>query len=474
MRIAGPNHEEPRFAGWRLLGLGFWQAWQMIGICTDVLVPRADLPLVPHNPLLWILALTALGYLSVTAMAGKLAPFLSRRPCFLAAGGLTAIGSIAVPVSIAFGQGATGAIAFFTGTISISLGNALLLMMWGELWSTLATGRVGRHLYASYSFAFVLFFIASALPSWVAVAFNAGMPIASAAILAACRNEPRREPPVLPLDAKSIPIVRILFCVLVISIVYGLSQGIASASSQNDPLFISKAFALAGIGIAVITLSMVAAPSSTEPVALYRPIIPAMTAGIILMVLLPPLARFIGTGLIIMGVYCLDMFLMLVSTDIAFRTRIPVALPFGMSIFCARSGTLLGSMTAATLQHPELAPSETAGTVLHLGTLVLVLVGMLFFTQTDVQELYAVPRVAIDSSLEQKCASISRMCRLTNRESEVLVLLARGRTVRYICDELSIAQGTAKHHVSNIYRKVGVFDRQGLLDAIEQGAVGKA
>lgn len=55
------------------------------------------------------------------------------------------------------------------------------------------------------------------------------------------------------------------------------------------------------------------------------------------------------------------------------------------------------------------------------------------------------------------------MCRLTNREAEVLALLTRGRTVRYICDELSIAQGTAKHHVNNIYRKVGVFDRQELL-----------
>ena len=79
----------------------------------------------------------------------------------------------------------------------------------------------------------------------------------------------------------------------------------------------------------------------------------------------------------------------------------------------------------------------------------------------------------LDDLLEQKCDAIARMCRLTNREAEVLALLARGRTVRYICDELSIAQGTAKHHVSNIYRKVGVFDRQGLLDTIEQGGVGK-
>ena len=46
----------------------------------------------------------------------------------------------------------------------MSWGNAALLIMWGELWETLATGRVGQHLYLSYAFAFVLFFIANALP----------------------------------------------------------------------------------------------------------------------------------------------------------------------------------------------------------------------------------------------------------------------------------------------------------------------
>ena len=82
--------------------------------------------------------------------------------------------------------------------------------------------------------------------------------------------------------------------------------------------------------------------------------------------------------------------------------------------------------------------------------------------------------VRTDESLEQKCAAVAAMGHLTNRESEVLVLLARGRSVPYICDELSIAQGTVKHHVSNIYRKLGVYDRQGLLDAIEQGGVGRS
>ena len=109
-----------------------------------------------------------------------------------------------------------------------------------------------------------------------------------------------------------------------------------------------------------------------------------------------------------------------------------------------------------------------------VAVLLLAIIGMLFFTMADVQRLYVTPRAQrTDESLEQKCAAVAAMGHLTNRESEVLVLLARGRTVRYICDELSIAQGTAKHHVSNIYRKVGVFDRQGLLDTIEQGGVGK-
>lgn len=55
-----------------------------------------------------------------------------------------------------------------------------------------------------------------------------------------------------------------------------------------------------------------------------------------------------------MGVYCLDMFMMLVSTDVAFRGRIPVALSFGLVILCARTGTLIGSFAADQLLHAEL------------------------------------------------------------------------------------------------------------------------
>jgi two-component system, NarL family, response regulator LiaR len=48
---------------------------------------------------------------------------------------------------------------------------------------------------------------------------------------------------------------------------------------------------------------------------------------------------------------------------------------------------------------------------------------------------------------------------LTNREMEVLLLMARGKTNQEIADELFIAVKTVKVHVSNILSKLGVQDR---------------
>ena len=138
-----------------------------------------------------------------------------------------------------------------------------------------------------------------------------------------------------------------------------------------------------------------------------------MVAGLILLLLLPAPYRFLGAGLVIMGVYCLDMFMMLVSTDVAFRGRIPVALSFGLVILCARTGTLIGSFAADQLLNAALWSEALRSEVFLVGVLALVLVGMLFFTQTDVQKLYATSREeTADASLEQKCAAIARMCRL--------------------------------------------------------------
>ena len=56
--------------------------------------------------------------------------------------------------------------------------------------------------------------------------------------------------------------------------------------------------------------------------------------------------------------------------------------------------------------------------------------------------------------------------RLSPRETEVFMLLAQGRSHAFIQDELDLARGTVNAHVSHIYTKMDVSDRQELLDLI--------
>jgi len=64
---------------------------------------------------------------------------------------------------------------------------------------------------------------------------------------------------------------------------------------------------------------------------------------------------------------------------------------------------------------------------------------------------------------------------LTSRETEILALIAEGKTNKEIAADLFISVNTVKVHVSNIFQKIGVASRTGAtLYAIEQGLVSPA
>lgn len=68
---------------------------------------------------------------------------------------------------------------------------------------------------------------------------------------------------------------------------------------------------------------------------------------------------------------------------------------------------------------------------------------------------------------EDSAAVFARAVGLTARETEILSLLVRGRTLPYIANELFVTTGTVKTHVRHIYEKALVNNRQELLDKAE-------
>lgn len=72
----------------------------------------------------------------------------------------------------------------------------------------------------------------------------------------------------------------------------------------------------------------------------------------------------------------------------------------------------------------------------------------------------------ITDSIAERCDILSTRYHLTRRESEVLYLLAQGRTRTFIQEELVLSVSTVKTHISHIYTKLGVHDRQGIMDLV--------
>ncbi|MDJ0654826.1 MAG: response regulator transcription factor [Xanthomonadales bacterium] len=69
-------------------------------------------------------------------------------------------------------------------------------------------------------------------------------------------------------------------------------------------------------------------------------------------------------------------------------------------------------------------------------------------------------------------SALDRPDPLTDRETEILRLMAGGYSNKEIANSLGVAEGTVKNHVSNILSKLGVRDRtRAVLKAFELGIV---
>lgn len=69
--------------------------------------------------------------------------------------------------------------------------------------------------------------------------------------------------------------------------------------------------------------------------------------------------------------------------------------------------------------------------------------------------------------IERRCAEIGEKSGLTERETEIFAMLARGRNALFIREHYVVSRNTVKSHIRHIYVKLDIHSQQELIDLVE-------
>lgn len=301
---------------------------------------------------------------------------------------------------------------------------------------------------------------------------------------AAAKERPQRKR-----DA-ALGVGKLMFSIMTFSFLCRLFDATPSTDDPFSFLGGSAIFALIVVG--VVFLVIVAKLKDRFNATLtYRLSLPIMVAGFVAIALLFDTHAALSILLINVGYEFFDILAWVLFVDVARRRGENALHIFGLGVAFMFAGMALGNM-AGGVTSTLVANGDVQMTVVAMmATLCLVVVAFMVFPEGAVAQLSSSMRGgrkdkdaeerpsenvetddteeagASEGRLEQHCTAVAKAYGLTPRESEVIVLLAYGRTLSIIARDLQIAKGTARTHIENIYRKLDVHKQQELIDLVE-------
>ncbi len=167
------------------------------------------------------------------------------------------------------------------------------------------------------------------------------------------------------------------------------------------------------------------------------------------------------------GSFFFQLIALMVAYQLCFGFKLPPLATFGTLRAVWAAGALAGIAAERAIDWG--GPGD-AGRLLAavLGLAVAAAFTFVFTDRDCVKVLASVPAEAYAPRFRTQCARLARRCGVSDRELEVMVLTAKGRSSARIAEDLGVAPATVNTHVHHIYQKLGVHSRQELMDLIER------
>lgn len=336
---------------------------------------------------------------------------------------------------------------------------------WGECLASIGLRRAVSHICLSFMLAAVLKGVLYGLPA-VRPAIDIVFSVVSVVSLRRCLTVTGGSRPKVDAVSKEsfrlsdvwlIP-VAVVFLSASIGVMYAARHNTFGGSGGSQMLFGDL---LEASTAAAIWLWVCVRKRSLDVVGIMAIMTAAVATSCVLLATLGSAAASSAYFITCINYGLLNLFLWMLLTALSSRLAKDPRLVFAVG-WILRSAPALVGQSVAKATHLELG-ATTCSILMYVACVVLVAV--IFGRNVSIVSVFSplsaeLPKDGVN--LAQRCRELAEIYRLTARESEVLELLAGGRTRPYIAESLSISENTVRVYTAKIYSKLNIHDRSSL------------
>jgi len=462
----------------RYLGFGFYWAW-MTTFWTGTIRSPLGMPTIGQTTLARIAVQAA------TTLAFIVAALFARRLMSSSGQGLLVLGGVilgpvgTVVATLGHNQTGGGAPMYVVASwVCLSVACACITLLWGQFYASIGLKRASLYMPLSLVLAVIAGLVLGSMQSMAATLLTTLLPVFSVGMfLLVASGLPAPEEHA----AQSRRQPRQVLWRMVLAIgVYGATLGFYLHSvalyGQGDPF--PSAGRIVALCVPLVTILLL---QRHDLGLIFRITLPLTAAGFLLLPLLGAGAGWIGAAVVAAGGTFFDILAWIALSEIARGGRFTPIKVFGLGRAANAGGIALGWLGSyLLLGTTPTGPSPVLGFSVGM-VFILILTTTLILKEEDfpAREVASRARVAAEDGMpapeihngpghwRRCCEGIAREHDLSPREEEVMVLLAKGRSMKHIEETLVISFHTAKSHANHIYRKLGVHSREELIDLVE-------
>ena len=473
--IESINQQAPSLA---FLGMGCWMAWNTIAFSGSFWLYDTMNNFRSENLMTVHLAACVITLIVCSLITNK-TRVLTRNSIVLTGGFVGLLGTVLIVITRETLM--PSQILFNLGCLLAGIGTSVSILRGAELFGALPPHRAIYQLAACNLFAFAVYFILNSCPSDVAVVCFILLPLFTSLLFCLRKNEAQQTfrcseiQSLQPSQPLILFLLTIGLCSTAIEFVHAYNLVLLPPSYSTESTALARLIAIP-IMLCVMAAILIFKSVQKGFSKIYSVTIGALVILLVLISLFSLRSIYVAAANWVICT-CFNMTAWAIMFYIAFQSKENPVRIFGLGNAMLSSGTLVASIVVSALFNFGIEDSVLKAAITILG--IILLCDVLFvFSEKQLDHLLSpIDKISHTNDASDKgkrrgewiedCKKIAGLYSLSKRETEVFILLARGRSAEEIANYYTLSVYTIRAHTRSIYAKLDVHSHKELIEFIE-------